>query len=341
MNKGSNIEEREGSWDEVKNRTITSRKRTKILGHILELVNLEHTLWTGITKLDLINYYKAIAPWLLPYLKDRPLALNISLDGPFAPSFFLRGLEGHYPTWANIFTTERKHPKPGKSKQIEWLICNDLATLIYIVNLECIDIHPWGSRTPTQTVADYIVIDLDPAIDPDNRVVSQKEGFAKAVKIALSAKKLLDQCKITSFIKTSGKSGLHIYLPCTGFHYAEEKRKGEVRTIAENICAAIHEEIPGISTISFSQANRKDNVFIDYSQNDFADRVACPYSARHNHSPNVSTLLAWPEINPKLSPQQFTIENIQERLANKADPWKNFFNEKMIKANNKSLHLFL
>jgi bifunctional non-homologous end joining protein LigD len=176
-------------------------------------------------------------------------------------------LEGHYPAWAEIFTTKRKHPKKGKSPYIEWLVCQDLATLVYMINLECIDIHPWGSSTSTPTGADYIIIDLDPTIpDTDNEAVrksARKEGFGKAIETALAAKELLDKYKLISFVKTSGKTGLHIYLPSEGIKYGEEKQKGQVRIIAEKLTNEIHELVPDITTTSFSQSGRGDKVYVD------------------------------------------------------------------------------
>jgi len=121
----------------------------------------------------------------------------------------LRGLEGHYPKWAEIFETKRKHPKKGKSPYIEWLVCNNLATLIWMINLDCIDVHPWNSRTQTFKEADYIVIDLDPTIPDANnereRKEFRREGFLKAIETAQAAKELFNKLKIKSFIKTAVK----------------------------------------------------------------------------------------------------------------------------------------
>jgi bifunctional non-homologous end joining protein LigD len=258
--KSKNAEETQGTWEDVERRPITSKNQLEIEGRKLEIVNIEKGLWHDVTKGDLINYYINIAPYILPYLKERPLALSINLEGPYKPNFFLRGLEGHYPEWAQVFTTKRKHPKKGKSPMIEWLVCKDLATLIYMINLECIDIHPWGGSIDSPTFSDYIVIDLDPTItdtdDEDERKKSRTEGFAKAVETALAAKELFDKHKLKSFVKTSGKTGIHLYLPCTEIKYGEEKIKGEARIIAENICNEITQLVPDITTTSFSRCKR-------------------------------------------------------------------------------------
>jgi bifunctional non-homologous end joining protein LigD len=343
--KSKNAEETQGTWEDVERRPITSRNQLEIEGRKLEIVNIEKGLWHDVTKGDLINYYINIAPYILHYLKDRPLALSINLEGPFKPNFFLRGLEGHYPEWVQVFTTKRKHPKKGKSAMIEWLVCKDLATLIYMINLECIDIHPWGASIDSPTLSDYIVIDLDPTIpdtdDEDERKKSRTEGFAKAVETALAAKELFDKHKLKSFVKTSGKTGIHLYLPCTEIKYGEEKIKGEARIIAEKICEQIHELVPDITTTSFSQGAREDKVFVDYSQNDYADRVAVAYCCRANYLPTVSAPLEWKEVNEKLSPENFTIHNMAERVKKKGDLWKGLFDDKMKKRNTSILKTFL
>jgi bifunctional non-homologous end joining protein LigD len=324
---------------------VTSRKKTKIEGKEIELVNLEKKLWDDVTKEDLIHYYKKIWPYISKYLKDRPLALNINPHGPFSNNFFLRGLEGHAPAWSELFTTERKHFKKGKSPFIEWLVCNDLATLIWMINLECIDVHPWSSRVETFKKADYIVIDLDPTIlDTDNeeeRKSVRREGFSKAVEAALAAQQLFKKHKLVSFIKTSGKTGLHLYLPCRGIKYGEEKQKGEARIIAENICNEIHELVSDITTTSFSQAGREDKVYVDPSQNDWADRVAVAYCCRANYLPTVSAPIEWKEVNQKLSPESFTIHYMIDRAKKKGDLWKGLFDKKIAAYNAEILRNFL
>ena len=280
-------------WEKVKTRLITSSEEIKIDGKKIELVNIEKELWPSdnITKADLIQYYIKASQYILPHLKDRPLALNVNLDGPHADGFFLRGTEGNHPKWAKVYKTKRKHQKPGKSNIIEWFVCNDLASLIYIVNLECIDIHPWTSRIPSPNEPDYIAIDLDPS---DN-------DFGKAIKTALVAKQFFDAYKLQSFVKTSGKSGMHLLLPCNGIEF------GRARTIALNICTAVHKEIPSITTLETSIEKRGNKLYIDPSQNDYADRLAAAYCVRAAHHPTIATPLEWKEVNEKLNPKNFTI----------------------------------
>jgi bifunctional non-homologous end joining protein LigD len=314
----------DNEWESVQPKLITSREAIKVEGHSILLTNIEKELWKDITKAHLITYYHSIADFLLPYLKDRPLGLNISPDGPFKESVFIRGLKGHYPAWASIYQTERKHKKAGKSNTIDWLVCNDLATLLYMINLDCIDLHPWSSRTMTPDEPDYISIDLDPS-DKD---------FEKAIETARTAKELFDQYRIKSFIKTSGKTGLHIFIPCSSIRF------GEARTIAENICNAIHKLLPAITTMERSVSNRGNKLYVDPSQNDYSDRLAVAYCVRANKLPTVSTPLEWKEINSKLHPRKFTIETILKRLEKKGDLWKDLLSDKIRIGNTKGINAF-
>src|SRR5665213_2426211 len=310
-----------GSWEALDKRKITSENELEIEGHKIKLVNIERELWPGVNKADLIQYYISIADYILPALKDRPLGLNICLQKTASGCFFVRGMEGRAPDWAEIFITDRKHKMKGKSDKIEWLLCNDKATLVYIVNLESIDIHPWTSRTTSANQPDYIVIDLDPSDD----------DFKKVIRTALAAKKLFDKHKLKSFIKTSGKTGLHLLIPCVGISF------GDSRKIAETLCLEIYKLVPQITTTNVSVNSRGNLLYIDPNQNDYADRVAAAYCVRAYHLPSVSTPLEWKEVNPKLNLFDFTIKTIPERLRKKGDLFKNILDEKVRMANSKIL----
>lgn len=289
-----------------------SRNTLKVDGNDLTLNGIEKVLWKdgNVTKADLINYYIQVAPHILPYLKNRPLSLYLKNNGIGAPGLYLKDTESHAPDFAKLFTTERKHKKAGKRDKIDYLICNNTATLIYLINLGCIDINPWNSRLPTPFNPDYLVIDLDPTNSP----------FEQVVETAKATKKVLDKLRLTAFLKTSGKTGIHIYLPCeTAFSYPQARR------ITSRLCEMVHQIIPDITTIDDTIAKRGTKVFLDDNQNDEADTLASAYSVRPNHSPTVSAPLDWTEIKKKLTPEQFTLRNILQRIDKKGDLFNGIF----------------
>ena len=273
----------------------------------------------------MIGYYHSIAPFILPHLKGRPLSLHVKPINANAPGFYIKDMEGRQPDCAEIFSDKRKNPKKGKRNTIDYLVCNNEETLLYMINLGCIDINPWTSRTTSDDYPDYIIIDLDPSDD----------GFQKAIETAIAAKKLFDKYKLQTFVKTSGKTGIHIYIPCEGFIFSD------ARIIAIKICDEIHNMLPEITTTKITVSKRDNKLYIDPNQNDYADTLAAPYSARPFHIPTVSTPLNWKEVNPKLNPSDFTIKTILGRLRKKRDLFKNILNEKIRKSNSKILKRFL
>jgi bifunctional non-homologous end joining protein LigD len=230
-------------------------------------------------------------------------------------------MEGREPDCATVFHDKRKHPKPGKRNTIDYLVCNNEATLLYLINLGCIDVNPWMSRIQNPEQPDLINIDLDPSDD----------DFEKVIEVAQAAKKVLTKYKLISFIKTSGKTGLHIYIPITGIDFAA------ARNYSEKLGAELQELIPGISTTQVSISLRGDKVFIDPSQNDYADTLAAPYSARPNRIPTVSTPLDWKEVRPGLDPSQFTIDTMMARINKKGDLFKGVLDKTNQNKNSKAI----
>ena len=230
-------------------------------------------------------------------------------------------MEGRQPSCGAIFTDERRHAKKGKRSHIDYLVCNNEATLLSMINLGCIDINPWSSRVTSPQQPDFILIDLDPS-DNDQQ---------KLVDTAMATKAFCDKHKLKAFAKTSGKTGIHFYIPCTGFDFS----KG--RHFAEHICTEVHKQVPGASTCANSINSRGDKVYIDPSQNDYADTLAAPYAVRPFQLPTVSTPLEWKEINARLNPADFTISNIIERLKKKGDLFGSVMDKKIAAANTKVL----
>lgn len=311
----------DSNWPKISAKKIISEHDFEIDGHTLSINNIEQELWRGIPKAQLITYYHNISPFILPHLANRPLSLHIKQDGAMADGFYIKDMEGHQPDYLDIFSDERRHKKKGKRDQIDYAVCNNEAALLYLINLGNIDLNPWSSTMQHPQEPDFISIDLDPS----------DEDFNKAIKTAQAAKRLFDQWKLTSFVKTSGKTGIHLFIPCQGFDYPK------ARVIAEKICVAVCALVPDIATTEVSIEHRGTKLFVDPSQNDYADTLACVYSVRPYKHPQVSTPLEWKEVKDKLNPSNFTMDSITERLEKKGDIFTDLLNDKIRKANTKIL----
>jgi bifunctional non-homologous end joining protein LigD len=309
------------NWRKISNKKIESERDFEFGGHTVTISNIEQELWRGISKARLITYYHTICPYILPQLKDRPLSLRIQQDGAMAPGFYIKDMEGHEPDYVDLFSDERRHPVKGKPARINYAVCNNTAALLYLINLGNIDLNPWSSRVISPQEPDFISIDLDPS----------DEDFGKAIKTALAAKKVFDEYNLKSFVKTSGKTGIHLFLPCQGFTYPQG------RTLAEKLCQEIASQVPDIATTEVSIEHRGTKLFVDPSQNDYADTLAVAYSVRPYKHPTVSTPLDWKEIKYKLDPGKFTMDTLPERLEKKGDLFKELLSEKIRTANRKAL----
>jgi bifunctional non-homologous end joining protein LigD len=311
----------DSNWPKIIDKKIRSEHDFDIAGHTIQINNIEQALWHGVTKAQLITYYHGICPFILPHLKDRPLSLHVKQDGANAPGFYIKDMEGHEPEYLDIFSDQRRHKKKGKRDVIDYAVCNNEAALLYLINLGNIDLNPWSSRTGSSQEPDFISIDLDPS----------DEDFGKAVKTALAAKKVFDGLKLQSLVKTSGKTGIHLFLPCQGFSFPQ------ARTLAEKICALVCGEVPDIATTDVTVEHRGTKLFVDPSQNDYADTLASAYSVRPYKHPTVSTPLEWKEVKDKLDPGKFTMDTVMERLEKKGDLWSGLLDTKTRLNNSKAL----
>ncbi|MEK7572129.1 MAG: DNA ligase D [Patescibacteria group bacterium] len=278
----------------------------------LQLSNLDKVFWPqeGYTKGDVIAYYEKVAPFILPYLKDRAESLNRHPDGIAGGSFYHKDMTS-VPTWAK---TVQIH-SDVEDKMIHWLVSNDKDTLLYMANLGCIEINPWSSRVMSKAHPDYLIIDLDPNGAP----------FTEVVNTAHEVKKLLDQIEATSFVKTSGKTGIHILVPL-GAKYTFE----HARRFAEIIARRVSASLPQTTSVVRDPSKRQKRVYIDFLQNRVGQTIAAPYALRPVPGACVSTPLAWKELTLDLRPTDFTIMNIFKRLEKKGDVWKGFLEHKGI-----------
>ena len=313
----------DSNWKDLDKLTIDRVHELPVEGVTVRVYNLDKILWEEppINKAALLAYYGSMSPYILPYLKDRPLSLYIKHISPTAPGLYIKDMEGRQPGFAEVFQTHRKHKKKGKRDIIEYLVCNNTATLLYIINLGAIDLNPWSSTVQSPETPDYITIDLDPS-DGD---------FQKAVEVARAASELFAEKQLKTFVKTSGKTGLHILIPCSGFSFAEARAHGS------RLCDEIQQRTKGISTRERAIHKRGNLLYVDDSQNDFADTIASPYSVRPYPIPMVSTPLDWKEVNKQLDPANFTIQTIGKRVERKGDLFRNLFDLKIKRSNNQQL----
>ncbi|MES2892634.1 MAG: DNA ligase D [Bacteroidota bacterium] len=274
------------------------------------VTNTQKIFWPkeGYTKGDLIQYYKQVAPYILPYLKDRPLSLKRNPNGIQDAGFYHKDAGENAPGFVKVF------PYQNEKKVIDYIVCNNLATLLYLVNLGCIEFNPWNNRVQHVDKPDWLLIDLDP---------SQKNGFDQVIAVAQVAKELMDKAKLKGYCKTSGASGLHIYLPL-GANYNYEV----VKNFAEIFMSLIHERLPEFTSMERSLAKRGDNIYLDYLQNRTSQTLASAYSVRPVEGATVSTPLEWAEVKKGLDPRKFDMKNIFNRLEQKGDLFKQVLKEK-------------
>lgn len=285
----------------------------KIGGHTLKLTNLTKLYWPdeNITKGDLINYYVNVHKYILPYLKDRPQSLRRNPNGIRDSGFFHKDAGDAAPDWV-------KHQplySEGAKKDIDYIICNNLATLTYLNNLGCIEINPWNSRLKSLDNPDYLIMDIDPG---------EKNTFNQVIDTALVIKEILDKAGAPSYCKTSGSSGLHVYIPLHAAYTYDQ-----VRDFAELVAILTEQQLSKFTTTERSLKKRNGKLYIDYLQNKRGQTLASVYSVRPVPGACVSTPLQWKEVKHGLKPTDFTIFNIHERLRKKGDLFEGVLKEKI------------
>ena len=259
--------------------------------------NLDKVFWPeeGYTKGDLIEYYRAVSPWLLPYLKDRPVVLTRYPDGITGKSFFQKDAPGFIPEWMR---TERMWSEDTQ-REVDYFVCDDVESLLYLINLGTIPLHVWGSRVATLEQPDWCILDLDPKDAP----------FVHVVKIARAIKALCDHIELPCFIKTSGSTGLHVLVPL-----GRQCTYEQARTLGGLLARVIAAELPDIATVTRQVGKRGARVYLDYVQNGHGRLLVAPFSARPLPGAPVSMPLAWSEVTPKLDIRKFTIKTAPARM---------------------------
>ena len=263
----------------------------------VKTTNPDKVFWPveGYTKQDLVDYYLAIAPWILPYLEDRPLVLTRFPDGIEGKSFYQKNAPAFTPAWV------RRVPiwSEGSERDVEYIVCDDATTLHYVANAASIPLHVWSSRVATIQQPDWCILDLDPKEAPFDHVIA----------LAQEARRLCDEIGLPSFAKTTGSSGLHVLVP-TGGALTHEQCK----TFAELLARVIVTRRDDIATIVRIPAHRGGKVYIDFLQNGHGKLLVAPFSVRPLPGAPVSMPVEWSEVQAGLTPRQFTMANAVPRL---------------------------
>jgi bifunctional non-homologous end joining protein LigD len=258
----------------------------------------------GITKGDLFDYYGRVAPAILPHLKNRPFTLKRYPHGIYAESYFQKqapkGIPDSIPT--RQFTT---HPREGGARLVDFVLVNSPDALLWMVQMNCVDMNAWYSRVDKPERPDYVVFDLDPDDD----------AFANAITVAHRVREVLEQLDLRSYVKTSGASGIHVLVPIT-----RRSRFDETYEFAERVSRRVEAENPGLATTEWLKRKRPEGaVLVDHRQNGHGKTIASVYSVRPRPGAPVSTPLAWDELIDDLRPQQFGMSEVLERIERLGD----------------------
>ena len=274
---------------------------------VLKLSNLDKPFWPeeGITKGDLLAYYRDVAPVLVPHLQDRPFTMKRYPDGWNGKFFFQKDAPKHMPAWIPTRPFEAStRDRPPQRRVIDFPLVNDELALLWVVNMGCIDMNTWYSRVDKPSRPDWVLFDLDPSPDV---------GFPETIQVALLIKQMLDMLELESFAKTSGSEGIHILVPVARRHtYAQ------TREFSEIVAGALARAHPGLATTEWTKAKRR-GVLIDSNQNGEGKTIASAYSVRPKPGAPVSTPLRWEEVNESLDPAAFTMDAVLERVASEGD----------------------
>ncbi|MEJ7692490.1 DNA ligase D [Daejeonella sp.] len=276
----------------------------KICRHDLKFTSLSKIYWPedGVTKRDMFNFYYQISEFILPYLKDRPQSLNRFPGGIHGQSFYQKDVKGKAPDWVKTFPYVN-----GEGEHKEYLVGADEATLLWMASLGCIEMNPWFSRVQSPDEPDYCVIDLDP----------DKNTFDQVIEAAQEVKKVCDAIDVPCFCKTSGSTGIHIYIPLAAKYSYDQSQM-----FARIIVNIVHKQLPGYTSLERMIAKRNGKMYLDFLQNRPGATIAGPYSLRPKPGATVSMPLHWDEVKPGLTMKHFTIFNSMDRLKVEGDLFK-------------------
>ena len=269
----------------------------------VDFTHLDKVFWPAerYTKGDLIAYYRSVADWLLPYLRDRPVVLTRYPDGIDGKSFFQKDAPGYAPSWIRRETMWSEQAE----REIRYFVLEDVESLLYVANMASIPLHVWSSRVAALERPDWCILDLDPKGAP----------FTDVVKIARCVHELCTDIGLKTFVKTSGSTGLHLLIPL-GARYTYEQS----RTLAELLARFTAKSLPDIATITRAVGDRGGKVYLDYLQNGHGRLLVAPFSVRPLPHAPVSMPLEWREVTARLKLERYNIKNARKRLLERGDP---------------------
>jgi bifunctional non-homologous end joining protein LigD len=282
---------------------------------VLRLSNLDKLFWPeeGITKGDLLSYYRSVAPVLVPHLKDRPFTMKRYPDGWKGKHFFQKDAPTHMPSWIPTRAFRSTSRESREKRTIRYPLVNDDLALLWMVNMGCIDMNVWYSRVDKPARPDFVLFDLDPSADV---------GFPETVEVALLVKQVLDTLELESYAKTSGADGMHILVPIARRHTYDATRE-----FAEIVAGTLARTHRGLVTTEWSKAKRR-GVLIDANQNGEGKTIASVYSVRPKEGAPVSTPLRWDEVNEKLNPAIYTMDVVLARVERHGDLFEGVLHSK-------------
>jgi len=300
--------------------------RIEIEGHELHFSHLEKEFWPGITKRDLVRYYALVSKTLLPYLKDRPLSFVRCPEGVQGERFFQKHWDRGRPKFVETVSV---HSDSNEGPR-DFIMCNNVSTLLWLGQMASLELNPWDSRVDDKSGnyaesreslensilnrPDYLVFDLDPHFG-GKATGWKEEDWKRVVEVALAIRQLLESIGLKGFPKSSGKAGLHIFIPVVR-DYTYDEIRAATRTMGEQVATALGQKV----TLVTSVKKRPDAVFIDYNQNVRGKTMAAVYSPRASLGAGVSMPVDWDELS-KVNPTEFTVLTAADRLAEKGDLW--------------------
>lgn len=277
----------------------------KVNGEEMKFTNLDKLYWPKekITKRDLLNFYYQVAPFILPYIKNRPMSLNRHPDGYAGKSFYQKDVTGKVPAWIETFPYRSADEDIDKN----FMVAQDDASLLFMANMGCIEINPWSSTVQKPDNPTWCILDLDP----------DKNAFDTVIKVAQVAHDILTSADIDCYCKTSGSTGLHIYIPLNAKYDYEQSKE-----FARMIVTMMQREMPNVTSIERLTSKRKGKIYLDFLQNRPQATLAAPYSVRPKPAGPVSMPLHWDEVKKGLKISNYTIKNVMPMLKERGDLFK-------------------